>query len=65
MPRLENWLTIPGPGRLWGTPHMRAHFQQEKMKRLEIQQVNKRKAQLFLSLFRLLLTFAYHRSDYC
>ena len=27
--------------------------------------LNKKKAQLFLSLFRLLLTFAYHCSDYC
>ena len=43
----------------------RARFQQEKMKRLEIQQVNKKKTQLFLSLFRLLLTFAHHCSDYC
>ena len=58
------WSLIPGPGGPGG-PLICARFQQEKMKRLEIQQVNKKKTQLFLSLFKLLLTFAYHCSDYC
>ena len=60
----KNYPLFPGRGGPGG-PLICARFQQEKMKRLEIQQVNKKKAQLFLSLFRLLLTFAYHCSDYC
>ena len=51
-------LTIPGPGRLWGTPHMRARFQQEKMKRLDFNNCS-------YHCSRKKLNCSYHCSDYC
>ena len=64
----KNETLFPSRGDPWGTPHIicastrkneKARFQQLFLS------LFKKKAQLFLSLFRLLLTFAYHCSDYC
>ena len=68
VPRLAQIIPYSRAGRALGDPSYARVFNKKKWKGSNSTRkgdLNKKKAQLFLSLFRLLLTFAYHCSDYC